>query len=266
MPEPREGEDSAARPSLHCERTAATQGRPRCRCGREPHDVPSRSRNGLSPSPEVPRSSSPRSGSDHARHRAEAPRPADRKRNDRRSTGENLRPPDIAEGHMDGRGKDRLLFMCGKMAAGKSTLSRALAEREHGVLLVQDDLLEGPYPGEFVDFPAFLKRSARLRATLAPHVVSLLCLGMTVVLDFPANTRGARARPNSSPVGYQGCRSALAHEERRVFAWLTVGLGSARDAGTPAVSCPSRKRRPSDQERARHVSCSRRSCQEASYG
>jgi len=94
---------------------------------------------------------------------------------------------------MGTRSNGKLLFMCGKMAAGKSTLSRSLAAREGAVLLVQDELLESLYPGEFVDFDAFLKYSARLRATLAPHVVSLLSLGMTVVLDFPANTRKSRA-------------------------------------------------------------------------
>ena len=38
---------------------------------------------------------------------------------------------------MDRKGK--LLFLCGKMAAGKSTLSKALAEREDAVLLVLDE-------------------------------------------------------------------------------------------------------------------------------
>jgi predicted kinase len=91
------------------------------------------------------------------------------------------------------RAPGKLLFMCGKMAAGKSTLARELTARhQDAVLLVQDDLLGALYPGEFVDFDAFLKYSSRLRATLAPHVVSLLSLGVTVVLDFPANTRRAR--------------------------------------------------------------------------
>ena len=94
---------------------------------------------------------------------------------------------------MDERVKGKLLFVCGKIAAGKSTLSRSLAATESGLLLVQDDLLESLYPGEFVDFAAFLKYSARLRGTLAPHIVALLSLGMTVVLDFPANTRTSRA-------------------------------------------------------------------------
>jgi predicted kinase len=94
---------------------------------------------------------------------------------------------------MDTRRRGKLIFMCGKMAAGKSTLSRELAANERAVLLVQDDLLESLYPGEFVDLAAFLKFSTRLRATVAPHVVSLLALGMTVVLDFPGNTRKSRA-------------------------------------------------------------------------
>lgn len=90
-------------------------------------------------------------------------------------------------------GKAKLLFVCGKMAAGKSTLSRSLAARNRGVLLVQDDLLAGLYPNEIVDFAAFLRYSTRLRATLASHIVALLTHGVTVVLDFPANTRRSRA-------------------------------------------------------------------------
>ena len=45
----------------------------------------------------------------------------------------------------------KLIFFCGKMAAGKSTLARKLAQREHAVLLVQDELLESLYPGEITD-------------------------------------------------------------------------------------------------------------------
>ena len=52
---------------------------------------------------------------------------------------------------MELRRKATLYFMCGKMAAGKSTLSRELAERVNAVLIVQDDFLERLYPGEIVD-------------------------------------------------------------------------------------------------------------------
>src|SRR5262245_46353371 len=87
----------------------------------------------------------------------------------------------------------RLIFLCGKMAAGKSTLARALAEREHAILLVQDEFLESLYPGEITDIPGFVKYSSRLRNALEPHVCALLSKGTSVVLDFPGNTRAQRA-------------------------------------------------------------------------
>ena len=91
------------------------------------------------------------------------------------------------------RGTAKLLFMCGKMAAGKSTLSRELAEREGAVLLVQDELLDRLYPGEILDIPDFVRCSSRLRDALTPHVGALLSRGVSVVLDFPGNTRTQRA-------------------------------------------------------------------------
>ena len=36
----------------------------------------------------------------------------------------------------------KLIFLCGKMAAGESTLARDLAERENAILLVQDQFLD----------------------------------------------------------------------------------------------------------------------------
>ena len=87
----------------------------------------------------------------------------------------------------------KLIFLCGKMAAGKSTLARALAEREGAILLVQDQLLGSLYPGEIVDIPAFTLRSSQLQAALEPHICALLANGVTVVLDFPANTLKQRA-------------------------------------------------------------------------
>ena len=85
-----------------------------------------------------------------------------------------------------------LYFMCGKMAAGKSTHAKALAEAKNAVLIVQDDLLAGLYPGEILVIPDFVKYSARLRDALTPHIVALLSHGVSVVLDFPGNTRTQR--------------------------------------------------------------------------
>jgi predicted kinase len=87
----------------------------------------------------------------------------------------------------------KLMFFCGKMAAGKSTLARDLADREKAVLLVQDELLDALFPGEITDVQGFVKCSSRLKNALTPHVCTLLSKGISVVLDFPANTRAQRA-------------------------------------------------------------------------
>ena len=87
----------------------------------------------------------------------------------------------------------KLFFLCGKMAAGKSTLARELARRENAVLLVQDEFLGRLYPGEILDIAGFVERSTRLQQALAPHVCELLHRGICVVLDFPANTKTQRA-------------------------------------------------------------------------
>ena len=87
----------------------------------------------------------------------------------------------------------KLMFLCGKMAAGKSVLARDLAERGNAILLVQDEFLEGLFPGEIADIPAFLERASRLRNALAPHICAILSKGVSIVLDFPGNTRAQRA-------------------------------------------------------------------------
>ena len=87
----------------------------------------------------------------------------------------------------------KLIFLCGKMAAGKSSLARDLAERENAILLVQDQFLDSLYPGEITDIPGFVKCSSRLKNALEPHVCALLAKGISVVLDFPGNTKAQRA-------------------------------------------------------------------------
>jgi predicted kinase len=87
----------------------------------------------------------------------------------------------------------KLIFFCGKMAAGKSTLAGKLAAQERAVVLSQDTLVEQLFPGEIVDIPSFVKYAGRLTSAIGPHVVALLALGHSVVLDFPGNTRSQRA-------------------------------------------------------------------------
>jgi predicted kinase len=87
----------------------------------------------------------------------------------------------------------KLIILCGKMAAGKSTLARELAVRENALLLVQDDFLNALYPGEIIDISSFVTRYTRLRNALAPHICDLLLKGIPVVLDFAAATKAQRA-------------------------------------------------------------------------
>jgi len=86
----------------------------------------------------------------------------------------------------------KVYFMCGKMAAGKSTYARELARAKNAVLLIQDEFLDTLYPGEILSTQDFVKHSARLRDALSLHIQDLLMRGVSVVLDFPANTRVQR--------------------------------------------------------------------------
>ena len=85
-----------------------------------------------------------------------------------------------------------LYFMCGKMAAGKSTLSKELARIHSAVLLNQDDWLAALYPGEILNISDYVRCSGRLRDALGPLIVDLLTRGTSVVLDHPGNTRKQR--------------------------------------------------------------------------
>ncbi|PSB28659.1 AAA family ATPase [Stenomitos frigidus] len=85
-----------------------------------------------------------------------------------------------------------LHFFCGKMAAGKSTRAKRLAEEVGGVLLVEDELLSQLYPEEIVDLATYVKYSQRLKGAIANHIRALLAAGMPVVLDFPGNTLNQR--------------------------------------------------------------------------
>jgi predicted kinase len=81
-----------------------------------------------------------------------------------------------------------LYLICGKIAAGKSTLARKLASRSATLLIAMDHWMSTLYPVENRTLEDFAQLSARLRAAIAPHVVDILRQDLSVVLDFPANT------------------------------------------------------------------------------
>ncbi|CCE00119.1 ATP-binding protein [Bradyrhizobium sp. STM 3809] len=85
-----------------------------------------------------------------------------------------------------------LHLVCGKIAAGKSTLVAELGRRPATVVVAEDDWLAQLYPGEQASLADYVRNSSRLRAVMGPHVVALLRAGVSVVLDFPANTLASR--------------------------------------------------------------------------
>jgi predicted kinase len=81
-----------------------------------------------------------------------------------------------------------LYLLCGKIAAGKSTLARRLAARPATLLISQDHWMSNLFPDENRTVDDFARLSARLRAAMGPHIVDILQQDVSVVLDFPANT------------------------------------------------------------------------------
>ena len=86
-----------------------------------------------------------------------------------------------------------LHLVCGKIAAGKSTLTAKLASTPNTVLISEDRWLAALYQGEMNSVADYARVARRLREAMGPHVESLLGLGISVVLDFPANTVANRA-------------------------------------------------------------------------
>ena len=85
-----------------------------------------------------------------------------------------------------------LHFFCGKMASGKSTLAKEIAEKNNAILLSEDQWLENLYPEEITDIPEYLRCSSRLKNILSGHIRELFSHKISVVLDFPGNTKGQR--------------------------------------------------------------------------
>jgi predicted kinase len=86
-----------------------------------------------------------------------------------------------------------LHMLCGKMAAGKSTLGAELAGAPSTVILCEDFWLARLFGPDMKDVADYALYSRRLREVIGPLVQELLRHGLSVVLDFPANTLETRA-------------------------------------------------------------------------
>jgi len=85
-----------------------------------------------------------------------------------------------------------LHMICGKIAAGKSTLAAQLARAPGAVLISEDAWLAALFGDQMTTPRDYVRCAAKLRTIMGPHITGLLQAGVTVVLDFPANTLETR--------------------------------------------------------------------------
>jgi len=78
--------------------------------------------------------------------------------------------------------------MCGKIASGKSTLAKSLTEEQRALVLSEDQWLSRLYPEQIQSVADYLRCARQIRGVLGPLVIDVLSAGVSVVLDFPANT------------------------------------------------------------------------------
>jgi len=118
--------------------------------------------------------------------------------------------------------KPTLHLLCGKIASGKSTLSARLGSLPGTVIVSEDYWLAALFADEMQSISDYVQYSSRLRNAMKPHLVSLLKAGLSIVLDFPANTQthrewmmsiikesGARNRLHYLKVSDEVCKSRL---------------------------------------------------------
>ncbi|MCG7623524.1 AAA family ATPase [Epibacterium sp. Ofav1-8] len=85
-----------------------------------------------------------------------------------------------------------LHLLCGKVAAGKSTLAERLAAQPGTIRISEDIWLKTLFADQMQTLKDYVRCSAKLRDIVRPHVISVLETGVSVVLDFHANTRDQR--------------------------------------------------------------------------
>jgi predicted kinase len=83
-------------------------------------------------------------------------------------------------------------MICGKAAAGKSTLAARLADAPGTILISEDGWTSRLFKQEMQTTADYARYSRRLRDAMGPHIQAILRAGLSVVLDFPANTPANR--------------------------------------------------------------------------
>lgn len=85
-----------------------------------------------------------------------------------------------------------LYFFSGKMALGKTTLSKKLASDHDAILISEDIWLCKLYPEEISTSDDYLRYSSRSKPIVSQPVQDVLVQGISVILDFPGNVPSQR--------------------------------------------------------------------------
>lgn len=88
--------------------------------------------------------------------------------------------------------KPVLHFICGKIASGKTTLARKIANDTGAIFICEDEWLSKLYADDIKSFEDYIKYTNRMKTLLYSHVGQLLKKNISVVFDFAGNTPNHR--------------------------------------------------------------------------
>jgi predicted kinase len=94
----------------------------------------------------------------------------------------------VAGANDDRPGSTVLHCVCGALCAGRAAVARELARDSTRVLVCEREWLTHLFPTPPLDLADDVRRIARLRGVLGPHLTQLLNRGVDVVVDFGGNT------------------------------------------------------------------------------
>ncbi|MBV8760451.1 MAG: ATP-binding protein [Deltaproteobacteria bacterium] len=86
-----------------------------------------------------------------------------------------------------------LHFVFGLPGAGKTTLARELADRERGLVFIEDEWVAQVMTAPITSIAEYREIGRRVRALIEPLAERALRIGVDVVFDFAANTKADRA-------------------------------------------------------------------------
>lgn len=86
-----------------------------------------------------------------------------------------------------------LHLLAGQIASGKSTLAKKLSEQYDAIVISEDEWLLQLFADQISTVEDYVRCSTKLKRAMEPHLLGLMQVGLSVVLDFPTNTLKQRS-------------------------------------------------------------------------